>query len=372
MELNLQFTSLYDFIYSVFAWLLWAVGRVLNYIGVDSDNFFYPLRQFLTDNQLVTFLSLFVVALIYLVAVMLIGIQFIWMERKFLGRFMDRRGTQVGFLGFFQNFADAFKVLLKAVIVPKDADKRVYQFAVTMVLAVSFCLLGLVPWDDSFYAVNVPLALLLGLAVFSLAPFLILLAGWASNNKYTHIGGMRAAAQLIAYEVPMLLVVVSVVVMTGTLNFSEMVSWQTSNIVLIVPLAIGAVTFFIAGVAEAERIPFDLPEAEAELVEGWQTEYGSLGWGLLMCADYLRAYIVCALFTILFLGGWEGPDFLWGSIWMLTKTFIVFFFMVWIRAATVRIRTDQILKMGWNRLLPLAVINLVIAVLIKVYSVGGW
>jgi NADH-quinone oxidoreductase subunit H len=372
MDLHFVYSGLYEFLYSVSSWLLWLVGRVLGFIGVDSDNFFYPLRQFITDQQLVLFVTLLLVALIYLVAGLLFGIQFIWMDRKFLGRFMDRRGTQVGFLGFFQNFADAFKVLLKAVIIPKDSDKRVYQFAIFGILAVSFMLLGLVPWDNNFYAVNVPLALLLGLAVFSLAPFTLILAGWSSNNKYTVIGGIRGAAQLIAYEVPLLLVVVSVVIMTGTLNFGEMISWQENNVILFVPLIIGAVVFFIAGLAEAERVPFDLPEAEAELVEGWQTEYGSLGWGLVMCADYLRAYVISVLFAILFLGGWSGPDFLPGSVWMLAKASLVFFFMIWARAANVRIRTDQLLRFCWNRLLPLAVINLVVAVLIRVYSVGWW
>jgi NADH-quinone oxidoreductase subunit H len=373
MDFVLDFTSLYDFMYGIVSWLLWLVGDLLSVIGVNDGNFFYPVRQFLTDPQFVMFVNYLLIALVFLLAVMLIaGIEVIWMERKFLGRFMDRRGTQVGFLGFFQNFADAIKTLLKETIIPKDADERIYTIAVVAIIATSVMLLGLVPWDVNFYAVNVPLALLLGLAVFSLAPFALLLGGWSSNNKYTVIGGMRAAAQLIAYEVPLLLVVVSLVILTGTLNFNEIVGWQQDNIVAIVPLIIGAVVFFVAGTAEVERVPFDLPEAEAELVEGWQTEYGGLRWGLIMMADYLRAYIVCALFSIMFLGGWMGPDFLPGSFWMLLKTFFVFFMMIWVRAAMVRIRTDQILKIGWTRLLPLAIINLVVVVLIKVFSVGGW
>ncbi len=182
--------------------------------------------------------------------------------------------------------------MLKEIIIPRDSDKKLYTYAVVMILATSVMLLGLIPWSEFWYAVNVPLALLLGLAVFSLAPFAILIGGWSSNNKYTVIGGMRGAAQLIAYEVPLLLVVVSIVIMVGSLNFNDIVTWQIENVWLIAPLILGCITFFVAGLAEVERVPFDLPEAEAELVEGWQTEYGGFRWGLIMLCDYVRAYIV--------------------------------------------------------------------------------
>jgi NADH-quinone oxidoreductase subunit H len=373
MVFALDFSSLPNFIHPIVSWVLWAIGWLLAQIGVTQGTFFYPLVQFITDPQMVLFVDIIVQTIVVFIFVFLFaGLTVIWLERKLLGRMMDRRGTQVGLIGLGQNFADGIKTLLKAIIIPADADKKVYTWAVVMIIATSALLLGLVPWSDTFYAVNVPLALLLGLAVFSLAPFAILLGGWASNNKYTVIGGMRAAAQLIAYEVPLLLVVVSVVIMTGSMNFNEIVNWQESNILLIVPLIIGAITFFVAGLAEVERVPFDLPEAEAELVEGWQTEYGGFRWGLIMLSDYLRAYIVCALFAILFLGGWSGPGPIPGAIWLLLKTFFLFFIMVWVRAAMVRIRTDQILTIGWRRLLPLAIINLVIVILIKAYAVGGW
>jgi NADH-quinone oxidoreductase subunit H len=368
-----HWTNLYDFMFGITSWLLWFVGHLLGIIGITEGTFLYPIVQLVVDPQTVNLVNiLLVVVIVFAFVFLFAGLTFIWMERKFLGRMMDRRGTQVGVLGYFQNFADGIKTLLKEIIIPKEADAKVYTWAVVLIIATSAFLLGLVPWSDDFYAVNVPLALLLGMAVFSIAPFAILIGGWASNNKYTVIGGMRAAAQLIAYEVPLLMVVVSVVILTGSLNFNDIVNWQENNVVLIIPLIIGAVTFFVAGLAEVERVPFDLPEAEAELVEGWQTEYGGFRWGLIMLSDYLRAYIVCALFAILFLGGWAGPAPIPGSIWLLLKTFFVFFIMIWVRAAMVRIRTDQILKIGWRRLLPLAVINLVVVVLIKIYAVGWW
>ena len=367
--------SLYEGFQQLVSWLMWLIGDWF-WAGVvlngNEDSWWYWVTEFLTDNQTVWFVTILLVCVTVFVGGFLAGLWVIWIERKVLGRMMDRRGTQVGWLGGFQNFADGIKTLLKEIIIPRDADKKLYTYAVVMILATSVMLLGLIPWSEFWYAVNVPLALLLGLAVFSLAPFAILIGGWSSNNKYTVIGGMRGAAQLIAYEVPLLLVVVSIVIMVGSLNFNDIVTWQIENVWLIAPLILGCITFFVAGLAEVERVPFDLPEAEAELVEGWQTEYGGFRWGLIMLCDYVRAYIVALLITVLFLGGWAGPEPVPPEVWTLIKTFLVFFVMVWVRAAMVRIRTDQILKIGWRRLMPLAFINLVIVVLIKYYDIGWW
>ncbi len=367
--------SLYEGFQQLVSWLMWLIGDWF-WAGVvldgNEDSWWYWVTEFLTDNQTVLFFTILLVCVTVFIGGFLAGLWVIWIERKVLGRMMDRRGTQVGWLGGFQNFADGIKTLLKEIIIPRDSDKKLYTYAVVMILATSVMLLGLIPWSEFWYAVNVPLALLLGLAVFSLAPFAILIGGWSSNNKYTVIGGMRGAAQLIAYEVPLLLVVVSIVIMVGSLNFNDIVTWQIENVWLIAPLILGCITFFVAGLAEVERVPFDLPEAEAELVEGWQTEYGGFRWGLIMLCDYVRAYIVALLITVLFLGGWAGPEPVPPEVWTLIKTFLVFFIMVWVRAAMVRIRTDQILKIGWRRLMPLAFINLVIVVLIKYYNIGWW
>jgi NADH-quinone oxidoreductase subunit H len=367
--------SLYEGFQQLVSWLMWVIGDWFwsgIVLGGNEDSWWYWVTEFLTDNQTVLFFTILIVCVTVFIGGFLAGLWVIWIERKVLGRMMDRRGTQVGWLGGFQNFADGIKTLLKEIIIPRDSDKKLYTYAVVMILATSVMLLGLIPWSEFWYAVNVPLALLLGLAVFSLAPFAILIGGWSSNNKYTVIGGMRGAAQLIAYEVPLLLVVVSIVIMVGSLNFNDIVTWQIENVWLIAPLILGCITFFVAGLAEVERVPFDLPEAEAELVEGWQTEYGGFRWGLIMLCDYVRAYIVALLITVLFLGGWAGPEPVPPEVWTLIKTFLVFFIMVWVRAAMVRIRTDQILKIGWRRLMPLAFINLVIVVLIKYYSIGWW
>jgi NADH-quinone oxidoreductase subunit H len=348
---------------------VWLMGLIASLVDWTKLGFLSGFADWLETEPVLTTVTTLLVALIYFISLMMFGLCFIWMERKFLGRFMDRRGTQVGFLGFFQNFADGIKVVLKEHIVPKAADKPLFELGVFGILATSFMLLGCIPLSPQFYVINVPLALLLGIAIFSFAPFSLLIGAWASNNKFSLIGGMRGAAQLIALEIPILLVVVSVVIMTGSLSFTGIVGWQQAHIWLGIPLFIGMVTFLVAGIGESERVPFDLPEAEAELVEGWTTEYGDVRWGLVMACDYFRAYIMCGLLTMMFLGGWDGPDFIWAEVWYLAKTYIVFFFFIWARAAMVRIRTDQILKLGWTRLLPLAIINLLIAVALKVAEV---
>jgi NADH-quinone oxidoreductase subunit H len=367
-------TNIYTLFYGLSDWIMNVVAWILNWlfrVPPGTNDF----TNWLVSPGVVQLVNYLIVAVVVFIVAFLMGLTVIWMERKCLGRFMDRRGTQVGVLGLFQNFADGIKTMLKEIIIPKDADAKLYTWSVVLIIACSAMLLGLVPWSDRFYAVNVPLALLLGLAVFSLAPLAILMGGWSSNNKYTVIGGMRAAAQLIAYEVPLLLCVVSVVVMVGSLNFNDIVNYQEANGWLIVPLIIGAFTFFVAALAEVERVPFDLPEAEAELVEGWQTEYGGFRWGLIMLCDYLRAYIASALFAILFLGGWTLPynlgtnTFIFPELFFALKTLLVFFIMIWVRAAMVRIRTDQILKIGWRRLLPLGVINLFVAIAFKMAGV---
>ena len=206
------------------------------------------------------------------------------------------------------------------------------------------------------------------LAAFAIAPFAILLAGWSSNNKYTLIGGMRSAAQMMSYEIPLILCAASVFLLAGSFNFSDIVDAQ-SNIWFLIPLFIGFVVFLVCLIAEVEIIPFDLPEAEAELVEGWTTEYGGMKFGLFYMTTAIRSYAGGALATAFFLGGWHGPAFIPDEIWFLIKAYIVFTVFMWLTWSVPRVRIDQMLGFGWKRLLPLAVLNLLIAASLKT---GGW
>jgi len=353
--------DLYTLVEMIVTWLVGIVNWILDWIGLHG------LADWLGSDPVIEFLTMLGEAIVVLVVGLIIAITMIWQERKTLGRLMDRRGTMVGPLGYFQQIADGLKTFLKEIILPDAADESGYNWAMVILIGSSVLLVGLIPFSDRFFLANTEAGLILLFAVFSLAPFGILIGGWASNNKYTLIGGMRSAAQLIAYEVPLLLSVSGVVLLAGSLNFSEIVAAQDS-MWFAIPQIVGFVVFMVAIVAEVERIPFDLPEAEAELVEGWGTEYGGLRFGLIMLAEYLRGYAGCAAATILFLGGWNGP-FLPPEVWFLIKVFIVFFVFIWIRGSFFRVRTDQILNIGWKRLLPLAMINLVIAVALKMV---GW
>ncbi len=355
--------DLYQFTEGIVTWLVSIVNWVLNWIGLNG------LANWLGGPDVIKFLTLLGESVVLLLVGFIVAITMIWQERKTLGRLMDRRGAMVvGPAGYFQNIADGLKTLLKEYIVPDKADRTVYDWAPVIMIGSSILLLVAIPLSDRFYMSNLDAGLLFIFAVFSITPFAILLGGWASNNKYTLIGGMRSAAQLISYEIPLLLSLVGVVLLAGSLNIGDIVNAQSDSTWFIIPQFIGFIVFMITIVAEVERIPFDLPEAEAELVEGWWTEYGGMRFGLLMLAEYFRGYAGAAVAVLLFFGGWNGP-FLPAEIWFMLKVFIVFFVFIWLRGSLTRVRIDQVLNIGWKRLLPLAMVNLVIAVAVKTL---GW
>jgi len=326
-----------------------------------------------------TLASIVVIIIAFLFTV-LNTVMVIWVERKFLGRFMDRRAAMhVGYAGLLQNFADGIKLMRKEFIIPSSSDKPAFLLSPLLYISTTLLAIAFLPLSWGFYLNNISFSLILVTAFFSLAPLSIFIGGWASNNKYTLIGGMRSAAQMIAYEIPMILTIISVIILAGSLNLTQIVTAQYKTGWYILPLFIGFIVFCVSILAEVERIPFDLPEAEAELVEGWGTEYGGVYFAFLMLTDYLRGYVGSALAVLLFLGGWTMPTYfpayltafpLAGLIWFLIKVYIVFIIFVWVRASLPRVRIDQLLSIGWKKLLPLAVINLLIA--IAVVSVGVW
>ena len=296
------------------------------------------------------------------------------------------------FPGFFQNIADGMKFLTKEHMVPSRADKIIFELAPFLVISSTIMILGMIPLSSGIYGANPELSVLFAFAIFGIAPLGVFFAGWSSNNKYTLIGGMRSAAQLTAYEIPLLITVLGVCVISGSFNLIEIVDFQAeeSNVWNLFMLPLGAVLFLITMIAEVERIPFDMPEAEAELVEGWWTEYGGMRWGLMFAAEYQRCYAACLLFALFFLGGWEAPfqstmeslpivggslEFLLslipGIVWVLIKAWALFAVFVWIRASLHRVRTDQILEFGWQWLLPLSIANLAVAMFLRVWVWDG-
>ncbi len=317
-------------------------------------------------------LSLVVFMLIIFIVVFVCTLISLWMERKCLGRMMDRRGTMVGMKGFLQCVADGLKTFMKENTIPKKVDKMTYMWTVSLVIGVSVLLACMIPLSQRWFVVDYDSGLLIVMAFFALAPFFILVSGWAQNNKYAMIGGMRAAELMISYEVPMLIMIATVALQTGSFNINDIVYYQNDNLWLIIPQIIGAITFFFCATAESERVPFDIAEAEAELVEGWQTEYAGMKWGLIMLADYFRGYVACSMFALLYLGGWTLPfigDSFLPEIIFLLKSWLVFFFMILLRAASGRVRPDQIVNIGWKVFMPLSVLNLAVVLLLKV---GGF
>ena len=303
------------------------------------------------------------------------------------------------FPGFFQNVADGMKFLVKEHMVPQRADKLIFEVSPFLIVSSTLLILGIIPLSSGMYATNPELSILYAIAIFGIAPIGVFFAGWSSNNKYTLIGGIRSAAQLTAYEIPLLLTLLSVAVLSGTFNIIESVHFQHSagswNLFL---MPLGAGLFLLTMIAEVERVPFDMPEAEAELVEGWWTEYGGMRFGMLFMAEYIRTYAACFLFTHFFLGGWHLPFqgligqipllgdaylLIPGAIVVLLKAWLVFLLVfVWARFSLARIRTDQILEFGWRILLPLAVLQVVLAGIYRLYlfdptemkdtAAGGW
>ncbi|HLN51696.1 MAG: complex I subunit 1/NuoH family protein [Thermoplasmata archaeon] len=355
--------TLYSVSYDLAQALLGAIGSIL------------PTgpRALITSSDVVTGLAVLVFGALLLAASMLNTILLIWWERKLLGRFMDRRGAMhVGYAGLLQNFADGLKLFRKNTFPPREADGLGFYFGPTAYMVSSLAIFGILPISSGWNSGALPLSLLLALTIFSFAPLFIFVSAWSSNNKYSLMGGLRSAAQMIAYEVPLLLAVVAVIIVAGSFDLTTIV-YDQKNYWFWGPLFLALVVFVAAMLAEMERIPFDLPEAEAELVEGWNTEYGGMLFAFFMLADYLRALVGSILVVLLFLGGWTLPSWipaslsafpLAGIFWFMLKTYVVFGLFVWVRASLPRIRTDQLLRVGWNRMIPLALLSVFLAALL--------
>jgi len=477
---------LYDFCRD---WLAIPTVKLINLVLEPVGEHIGPAGELATwlEGPGLHVVTTFKVVIMAFMVGMLNLVMMVYAERKVAGRLMDRRGPMLSLAstwldhnpetapylfsgyGFIQNIADGLKLFGKELIVPNKADRVLYTVAPVIFIASSVLLITLVPISNRFVAFEGQAGILFIMAIFAIAPVGVLTAGWASNNKYSLIGGMRSAAQLMSYELPLLLSMAGVFLMAGSYNPLDIVAQQQAETWLgipmwnIVPQFLGFCVFMIAILAEVERVPFDLPEAESELVEGWTTEYGGMRFGLFLAAEYIRGFIGAAVAVTLFLGGWAGPNltlnfplvieantlplvsqelsihalvilgamglggigFLLGpvmakpkasvpnqlkwclmgalpgavigivlttglllaaphmeepldlpdisesfeeilvpgpEIWFLAKVWILFIMIIFIRWTIPRIRTDQILELGWKRLLPAALINIIIVI----------
>jgi NADH-quinone oxidoreductase subunit H len=283
----------------------------------------------------------------------------IWIERRLLARFQDRLGpNRVGPQGLLQPIADVIKLFMKEDWIPPFGDKLVFVIAPAVVVVPVLLAFAVVPVTQFIKVSDANVGLLFFLGMTSLGIYSVVLAGWSSNSKYSLIGGMRAAAQLVSYEIPMALAMAGVVLLAGSLRLTDIVNAQ-SPVWNIVFQPIGFVIFVIAGFAESRRIPFDLPEADSELVAGYHTEYSSMKFALFFMGEYLDIVLISAMTTVMFLGGWKGPV-LPGIVWFFGKMAVMIFVFIWVRSVMPRLRFDQLMSFGWKWLLPLSLLNVLV------------
>ncbi|SFB03982.1 MULTISPECIES: NADH-quinone oxidoreductase subunit NuoH [unclassified Bacillus (in: firmicutes)] len=295
-------------------------------------------------------------------------------ERKVMGFMQLRHGpNQVGgSWGLLQTVADVLKLLLKEDSIPKLADRPLFILAPVIAFAPAFMVLATIPLTDKLQFADIGVGLLYYIAISGLTTIGVVTGGWASNNKYALLGGMRAAAQMISYEIPLVMSVLGVILLAGSLNLNEIVEAQKHGwFILWQPIAF--IIFLIASVAELNRAPFDLPEAESELVAGFHVEYSGFRWAFFMLSEYVYFFAMASLTTVLFLGGWLPPlevlDFIPGAVWFSIKFSVVVFILVWFRVTFPRVRADQLMEFGWKVLLPIALANIFITALIKEFVV---
>ena len=300
-----------------------------------------------------------------------------WLERKLLGRFQNRYGpNRAGPFGLLQPIADLLKLIRKESFFPQAAYDVPYILAPIIATGTALASFAVIPfgagWTISEYHVNgemanVSIGLILLFALGSIGVYGGIVGGWASESKYSLLGAMRTCAQLVSYEVSLALSVLGVVLMGQSLNLVDIVNKQGATIWFFIPQFVGLLVFLFAATAETSRAPFDLPEADSELVAGYHTEYSGMRWGLFQTAEYINMITLSALAVTLFFAGWHGPYAPLGPLWFFIKLFLMVSFFIWVRASVPRLRYDQLMRFGWKVLLPVATINAVITALLVVW-----
>jgi NADH-quinone oxidoreductase subunit H len=298
---------------------------------------------------------------VILATVILVAAMLIWVERRLLSFWQERLGpNRVGPFGLLQVVADMIKIFTKEDWVPPFADKFSFVLAPAIIMTVILMSFSVVPFAPGVGVVDSNIGVLFVLAMASLGAYSVMLAGLSSDNKYALLGALRAAAQMISYEVFMGISILGVVALSGTFDLREIVLAQEENGWYVIPQFIGFVIFLIAGVAESHRLPFDIPEAEQEICAGYHTEYSGMKFGMFFVGEYLGLVLISSLITVLFFGGWLGPGFLPPIFWFALKSFMFIAFFILLRAAIPRPRYDQLMTYGWLFLLPVSLLNLLI------------
>ncbi|MGC2061736.1 MAG: NADH-quinone oxidoreductase subunit NuoH [Thermodesulfovibrionales bacterium] len=347
-----------------------------------NDLMALPL-SFLQSFGFIGQLIMIVVKIAVVIAVTLLHVAYAtYWERKVIAHMQLRLGPrEVGPFGLFQPFADGIKLFFKEDIIPATSDKPIFYLAPVIFFVSALTSLAVLPFFDRFVVADINIGLLFLLAMSSLGAYGIVMSGWSSGSKYSFLGGLRSASQVISYEIAMGLSLVGVMIMSGSLNLTEIVRSQHAypTGAYVVPQVLGFFVFMVAMFAETNRLPFDLPEAESELVAGYFTEYSGFRFALFFLGEYTGMLIMSSTATICFLGGWTLPMFVTnalpflnivpGIVWFLMKVYFFMFFYYWIRATLPRYRYDQLMAIGWKLLIPIALANIVITGTLKIM---GW
>jgi NADH-quinone oxidoreductase subunit H len=357
--------------------LLFSFEKIVDGVNTWLNHTFSP--------SMVVVMQLLFTAVFAMTVFALLGLVLVLMERKVAAFMQIRMGpNRVGPKGMFQTVADTMKLVVKESLTPDGADKFLFNLAPYLVMISAMLILAPIAFAKGFQIWDINIGVLYVSAISSVAVIGILMAGWASNNKYSLVGAMRSGAQIVSYELSAGLSIISIVVLSGSLSISGIINSQADGWWLFkghIPALISFVIFMIAITAETNRAPFDLAEAESELTAGFHTEYAGMKFALFFLAEYINIFIMCAIGAILFLGGWmpfhigrwDGfnhvMDYIPSSIWFLGKTFFLIFIMMWFRWTFPRLRIDQLLQLEWKYLLPIGMINLLLVTLI---AIMGW
>ena len=297
----------------------------------------------------------------------------VWFERRVWGFVQKRRGPNVvGPFGIFQTLADALKYIFKEIIIPASADKIVFILAPIVTMTLALVVWAVIPFSEKMIISDINVGILYVFAISSLGVYGIILGGWASNSKYPFLGSLRSAAQMISYEVSIGIIIINVLLCVGSLNLKDIVLAQ-EKLWFVIPLFPMFVIYFISALAETNRTPFDLPEAESELVAGYQTEYSGMMYAMFWLGEYANILLMCALGSILFLGGWLSPvdiypfNIIPGPFWMIFKILLLFFLFAIIKAVVPRYRYDQLMRLGWKVFLPFSLIYVVLTASFLIY-----
>ena len=290
----------------------------------------------------------------------------VWLDRRIWGAVQKRKGPNVvGPFGLLQTIADALKYIFKEIIIPASSNKIIFILAPVVTMTLALVAWAVIPFDDELVLADINVGILYLFAVSSLGVYGIIMGGWASNSKYPFLGAIRSAAQMVSYEVSIGIIIINVLLCVGSLNLTDIVNAQKS-LWFVIPLFPMFVVFFISALAETNRPPFDLPEAEAELVSGYQTEYSGMMYAMFWLGEYANILLMCAMGAILFLGGWLPPFDIFpfnavpGPLWMILKILFIFFLFALVKAIVPRYRYDQLMRLGWKILLPFSLFYVVL------------